>query len=153
MALQGVQPTLEHTIADEFGQLALTALVIVVIAETGRIPADNPDTHLELTMIHEGMLLEYSGRPLGILVWASLLKQLVLFALVVALFFPFGIAATPSEVPVALAAFVLKLVALALVMSIVESGSAKLRILRLPELLGAASALAMLALVAEVVLG
>jgi formate hydrogenlyase subunit 4 len=133
--------------------LALVALVIVVIAETGRVPVDNPDTHLELTMVHEGMLLEYSGRPLGILVWASHLKQIVLFALVAALFFPFGIASTPSELPVAAGAFLLKLGALALVMSLVESSSAKLRILRVPELLGAASVLAMLALVAEVVVG
>lgn len=133
--------------------LALAALVIVVIAETGRVPADNPDTHLELTMIHEGMLLEYSGRPLGILIWASLLKQIVLFSLVAALFFPFGVAATPSEIPAAVGALLLKLVALAFVMSVVESSSAKLRILRVPELLGAASALAVLALVAEVVVG
>jgi formate hydrogenlyase subunit 4 len=133
--------------------LALAALVIVVIAETGRIPADNPDTHLELTMIHEGILLEYSGRPLGILLWATLLKQIVLFSLIAALFFPFGVAAAPSEIPLALGAFVVKLVALALVMSVIESSSAKLRILRVPELLGAASALAMLALIAEVVVG
>jgi len=126
-------------------------MVIVVIAETGRVPADNPDTHLELTMIHEGMLLEYSGRPLGILLWASLLKQIVLFSLVAALFFPFGIAAAPSEIPAALGGFALKLIVLALLMSLVESSSAKLRILRVPELLGAACALAMLALVAEVV--
>ena len=133
--------------------LALAALVIVVIAETGRVPVDNPDTHLELTMIHEGMLLEYSGRPLGILVWASHLKQIVLFSLVAALFFPFGIATTPAEIPVAVGAFLLKLVALAFLVSLVESSSAKLRILRVPELLGAAAALAMLALVAEVVIG
>ena len=133
--------------------LALAALVIVVVAETGRVPADNPDTHLELTMIHEGMLLEYSGRPLGILLWATLLKQIVLFSLVVALFVPFGAAATPSEVPLALAALIVKLIALALVMSLIESSSAKLRILRVPELLGAASALAILAFVAEVVVG
>ena len=133
--------------------LALAAMVIVVIAETGRVPADNPDTHLELTMIHEGMLIEYSGRPLPILIWASLLKQIVLFSLVAALFFPFGVAATPSEIPVAVGAFLSKLVALALLMSLVESSSAKLRILRVPELLGAASALAMLALVAEVFVG
>jgi len=132
--------------------LALAALVIVVIAETGRVPADNPDTHLELTMIHEGMLLEYSGRPLGVIVWASLLKQIVLFSLVIALFFPFGVAATLPELPLALAAYVLKLVALALVIALIESTSAKLRILRVPELLGAASALAMLALVADVVI-
>jgi len=133
--------------------LALAAMVIVVIAETGRVPADNPDTHLELTMIHEGMLIEYSGRPLAILIWASLLKQIVLFSLVAALFFPFGVAAAPSEIPVAAGAFLSKLVALALLMSLVESSSAKLRILRVPELLGAASALAMLALVAEVFVG
>ena len=133
--------------------LALAAMGIVVIAETGRVPADNPDTHLELTMIHEGMLIEYSGRPLGILVWASLLKQIVLFSLVAALFFPFGVAAAPAEIPVALGAFLLKLVALACVMALVESSSAKLRILRVPELLGVASVLAMLALVAELVVG
>jgi formate hydrogenlyase subunit 4 len=133
--------------------LALAALVIVVIAETGRVPADNPDTHLELTMIHEGMLLEYSGRPLGVLVWASQLKQIVLLSLVIALFMPFGVAAAASELPVALGAYLVKLVGLGLLLSVVESSSAKLRILRVPELLGAASALAMLALVAEVVLG
>jgi len=133
--------------------LALAALVIVVVAETGRVPVDNPDTHLELTMIHEGMLLEYSGRPLGILLWATLLKQIVLFALIVALFFPFGLATTTTDVPLALVAFLAKLGVLAIVMSLIESSSAKLRILRVPELLGAASALAILALVAEVVVG
>ena len=133
--------------------LALAALVIVVVAETGRVPVDNPDTHLELTMIHEGMLLEYSGRPLGILVWATLLKQIVLFALLVALFIPFGLATTAADVPLAFVAFLAKLGLLALAMSLVESSSAKLRILRVPELLGAASALAILALVAEVVVG
>jgi formate hydrogenlyase subunit 4 len=133
--------------------LAGGALFIAVIAETGRVPADNPDTHLELTMIHEGMLLEYSGRPLGILLWASLLKQAVLFALLIALLFPFGIASSGAELPLAFGALVLKLGALALVMSVIESSSAKLRILKVPELLGAASALAVLALVAEVVVG
>ena len=72
--------------------LAFAALLIVVIAETGRIPVDNPDTHLELTMIHEGMLLEYSGRPLGILHWATQVKQLAMLALVAALFLPWGMA-------------------------------------------------------------
>ena len=133
--------------------LAAAALFIAVIAETGRVPVDNPDTHLELTMIHEGMLLEYSGRPLGILMWASLVKQIVLFSLMIALFVPFGIASASREIPVALGAFVVKLAGLALLMALVESSSAKLRILKVPELLGAASALAALALVAEVVLG
>jgi formate hydrogenlyase subunit 4 len=85
-------------------------------------------------------------------VWASHLKQIVLFALITALFFPFGLASAPAEVLIAFGAFLLKLVALGFVMSLVESSSAKLRILRVPELLGAASALAMLALVAEVVI-
>ncbi len=133
--------------------LALAALVIVVVAETGRVPFDNPDTHLELTMIHEGMLLEYSGRPLGLLTWATLLKQVVLFSLVIDLFIPFGIARTPEELPVAVFAFGAKLGILALAMALIESSGAKLRILRLPELLGAASALAFLGLVAAVVVG
>ncbi|HLQ04126.1 MAG TPA: NADH-quinone oxidoreductase subunit H [Verrucomicrobiae bacterium] len=131
--------------------LAIAALVIAVIAETGRVPADNPDTHLELTMIHEGMLLEYSGRPLGALVWATLVKQTVLFALLIALFMPFGIARSPQELAVSLAAFVMKLAALAVLMAVIESSTAKLRILKVPELLGAASALAGLALVSAVV--
>jgi formate hydrogenlyase subunit 4 len=113
--------------------------------------ADNPDTHLELTMIHEGMLLEYSGRPLGALVWATLVKQMVLFALLIALFMPFGIARSPQELAVSLAAFVMKLAALAVLMAVIESSTAKLRILKVPELLGAASALAGLALVSAVV--
>src|SRR5690606_10252274 len=72
--------------------LLFGALMIVVIAETGRVPIDKPDTHLELTMIDEGMLLEYSGRPLGVLHWATQVKQLTMLALIVALFFPWGMA-------------------------------------------------------------
>lgn len=133
--------------------LAFAALLIAIVAETGRVPADNPDTHLELTMIHEGMLLEYSGRPLGILAWATQLKQVVLFSLLFALFVPFGAALGLADVPLALVAFAAKLGVLGLVMAVIESSSAKLRILRLPELLGAASALAILALVSEVLVG
>jgi len=133
--------------------LAPAPMLIAIIAETGRAPAENPDTHLELTMIHEGMLLEYAGRPLGVLVWASQLKQLVLFSVAIALFAPFGMARAPSDLPVALVAFGAKLVMLGLVMALVESSNAKLRILRVPELLGAACALAMLALVTEVFVG
>src|SRR5205814_7801156 len=70
--------------------LALLALLMVAIAETGRVPIDNPDTHLELTMVHEGMLLEYSGRLLGILHWATQVKQMAIVALLVALFIPWG---------------------------------------------------------------
>ena len=133
--------------------LALAALFIAVIAETGRVPADNPDTHLELTMIHEGMLLEFSGRPLGILVWATQLKQVVLFCMLLALFAPFGLATSVAEVPLAIVVFIAKLVALGLFMALIESSNAKLRILRVPQLLGAATTLAVLAIVAEVFLG
>lgn len=133
--------------------LAFAALSLAVIAETGRVPVDNPDTHLELTMIHEGMLLEYAGRPLGILMWASLVKQAILFALMIALFFPFGMAASPWEVPLALVALACKLAAFAIAISLIESASAKLRILKVPEMMGTAAALAVLALLAEVVVG
>jgi formate hydrogenlyase subunit 4 len=131
--------------------IAAAALFVAVIAETGRVPVDNPDTHLELTMIHEGMLLEYSGRPLGVVVWATLLKQTVLFALIIALFAPFGIARAPEALALSMVVLVAKLAVLAVVVALIESSAAKLRILKLPELLGAASALACLALVSAVV--
>ena len=131
--------------------LAFAALAIAVIAETGRVPVDNPDTHLELTMIHEGMLLEYSGRLLGVLLWATLLKQIVLISLIVALFAPFGIAQSASDLPLAMLVYIAKLAAAAVTIAVIESGGAKLRILKLPDLLGAASALACLALIAAVV--
>src|SRR5205809_4832481 len=73
--------------------LAFAALFIVLLAETGRIPVDNPATHLELTMIHEAMILEYSGRYLALIEWSASMKQLVLMTLIVNIFFPAGIAA------------------------------------------------------------
>lgn len=132
--------------------LAGLALAVAVIAETGRVPVDNPDTHLELTMIHEGMLLEYSGRALGILTWATHLKQLMLFALLIALFAPTGIATSPEQLPVALAGLAFKLVVLGTAVAVFESVNSKLRILKLPEFIGTASALATLALITELVL-
>lgn len=129
--------------------LAFAALAVVLVAETGRVPVDNPDTHLELTMIHEGMLLEYAGRDLGIIQWAVQLRQITLVALLVALFVPAGMGAT---LPVALLAFVAKLALAAAGLALVESSNAKLRILRVPELLGAVSALAALAVAAAVVI-
>jgi len=132
--------------------LAGLALAVAVITETGRVPVDNPDTHLELTMIHEGMLLEYSGRALGILTWATHLKQLMLFALLIALFAPTGIATSPEQLPVALAGLALKLVVLGTAVAVFESVNSKLRILKLPEFIGTASALATLALITELVL-
>jgi formate hydrogenlyase subunit 4 len=131
--------------------LALVAMLIVVLAETGRVPVDNPDTHLELTMVHEGMLLEYSGRPLGILIWATLLKQTVIYSLLAAVFFPWGIAsdaALPS-LALGLGVYLLKLLLLCALMAVVESAFAKLRIFKVPDLMGAGLSIALLAVIAN----
>ncbi|HUG15738.1 MAG TPA: NADH-quinone oxidoreductase subunit H [Thermomicrobiales bacterium] len=129
--------------------IALCAFMIVIIAETGRVPIDNPDTHLELTMVHEGMLLEYSGRPLGVLHWATHVKQLAVLSLASALFLPWGMApgsgATALALLVGLLAWSAKLLALGLVLAAIETLFAKLRIFRAPDLIGAASVLGLLA--------
>jgi formate hydrogenlyase subunit 4 len=129
--------------------LALATLALVAIAETGRIPVDNPTTHLELTMIHEAMILEYSGPSLALIEWASALKLTLISALLIGLFSPWGIAAAGSLFMIALAlvALVLKLAIISLVLAIVESGIAKLRMYMVPDFLGVASALALLAIV------
>ena len=135
--------------------LALVTLGIVAIAETGRIPIDNPDTHLELTMAHEGMILEYSGRPLGLILWAVHLKQLVLLSLLAACFFPWGIAreATPAALALGLVVYLAKVGLLGLLFGLIESGQAKLRIFRVPGLLAVASALGLLAVLSSYVIG
>ena len=128
--------------------LAFAALFIVLLAETGRIPVDNPATHLELTMIHEAMILEYSGRYLALIEWSASVKQLVLMALLVNIFFPIGIATDPSAASVGLSLIWLtaKLLALAGAVVLVETTNAKLRLFRVPDLLSAAFILATLAL-------
>jgi formate hydrogenlyase subunit 4 len=129
--------------------LAFAAMFIVLLAETGRIPVDNPATHLELTMIHEAMLLEYSGRYLAFIEWGASIKQLVLMALLANIFFPIGLAAdtTAAAFGLGLVYFVAKLVLLAGAVVWVETTNAKLRLFRVPDLLGAAFILATLALV------
>ena len=129
--------------------LAFAALFIVLIAETGRIPVDNPATHLELTMIHEAMILEYSGPYLAFIEWAAAIKQMVLMTILVNVFFPFGLSADWSPVPVAisLALFILKLLLLSAVVAVVEISNAKMRLFRVPELLAIAFVLGALALV------
>lgn len=137
--------------------LALGAYLIVVVAETGRIPVDNPDTHLELTMVHEGMLLEYGGRPLGVLHWATQVKQLAVLSLAAALFFPWGMASGTGSSLVALsiglAIYLAKLGALGLLLATLETAFAKLRIFRVPDLLGLASVLGIVAVIATYVVG
>jgi formate hydrogenlyase subunit 4 len=137
------------TIFDPAHALAFAAMFVVLLAETGRIPVDNPATHLELTMIHEAMILEYSGRYLALMEWGASIKQLVLMALLANLFFPLGLAAnaTPAALALGLLWFVGKLAFLAGAVVLVEFTNAKLRLFRVPDMLSAAFVLATLALV------
>ena len=129
--------------------LAFAALFIVLIAETGRIPVDNPATHLELTMIHEAMILEYSGPYLALLEWGASIKQLVLMTLVVNTFFPFGLSAdwTARGLGLGLIFYLTKMVLLACLIVLVETTNAKLRLFRVPELLMVSFILGALALI------
>jgi formate hydrogenlyase subunit 4 len=128
--------------------MAFAALFIVLLAETGRIPVDNPATHLELTMIHEAMLLEYSGRYLALMEWGASIKQLVLMTLLVNIFFPIGMATdtTPAALGIGALVYVGKLMLIAAAVVVVETTNAKLRLFRVPDLLGAAFVLGTLAL-------
>jgi formate hydrogenlyase subunit 4 len=130
--------------------LVFGALLVVAIAETGRIPVENPDTHLELTMVHEGMLLEYAGPHLAALQLAAFAKQALVLGLMAALVLPWGLGAVP---PLAVGALVLKWAALGALLATVESLNVKLRILRLPGLLATAFTLGGLSLVARGVFG
>jgi formate hydrogenlyase subunit 4 len=130
--------------------LAFAALFLVLIAETGRIPVDNPATHLELTMIHEAMILEYSGPYLALIEWGASIKQLLLMTLLINIFWPFGMAAGWSSAAGVLAGFgwlALKLVVLGCVIALVETSNAKMRLFRVPELMAVAFTLGALALV------
>ncbi|VBA49570.1 respiratory chain complex I subunit 1 family protein [Mycobacterium attenuatum] len=130
------------------GILAFVALVIVIIAETGRLPVDNPASHLELTMVHEAMVLEYAGPRLALVEWASGMRLTVLLALLANLFFPWGIAGDkPSLVDVGtgVAAVGIKVAAAALILAGAEVFIAKLRLFRVPELLAGSFLLALLA--------
>jgi len=131
--------------------LAFAALVIVIVAETGRLPVDNPATHLELTMIHEAMVLEYAGPRLALVEWAAGMRLTVLLAILANLFAPWGIAGgRPSAlgIVVGLAAVVGKVAVLAGLLATVEVFVAKLRLFRVPELLAGSFLLALLAVVA-----
>lgn len=118
--------------------LAFFGMLVLLVAETGRIPVDNPDTHLELTMLHEAMLLEHSGPGLACILLATHMKQLLVMALASVLFFPAGLARslTASDLVLALAAFAAKVLVLAVFLAAVESSYAKLRLFRVPPFLG-----------------
>jgi formate hydrogenlyase subunit 4 len=123
--------------------LAFFAFVIALLAETARFPFDNPATHLELTMIHEAMILEYSGKRLALLEWAGANKFLIFLSLGVSLFFPWGGDTTLG----AFVLYVLKVVVLAAFVAVLESSIAKLRYFRLPDLLITSFVLSVIAMI------
>jgi formate hydrogenlyase subunit 4 len=135
--------------------LASAAFIVAIIAETGRVPVDNPDTHLELTMIHEGMILEYSGRYLALMEWAHAMKQMILFTLAVDVFIPFGMAQASSGPGIAAASgmYAIKMLCMCVLMAAVESTRAKVRFFQLPSILGGAFVLAFLSLVTHIMMG
>ncbi|HEX8949613.1 MAG TPA: NADH-quinone oxidoreductase subunit H [Dissulfurispiraceae bacterium] len=133
---------------------AFLAFILITLAETGRIPVDNPATHLELTMIHEAMILEYSGRHLALIEWAGMMKLFLFMALGTAAFFPWGIATAghPFAIPAAFVFMALKLCASGVVLVLIETGLAKMRLFRLTEFLGSAFLLATLGMLAYFIL-
>jgi formate hydrogenlyase subunit 4 len=127
--------------------LALVALIMVSIAENARIPVDNPATHLELTMVHEAMILEYSGRHLALIELAASLKLLVYLSLIACLFAPWGTAgpgAGPWAHAVGAVAYLAKMAVGGVLLAVFETGIAKMRVFRVPEFLGAALMLGLL---------
>ena len=133
---------------------ALLALAMVAVAETGRVPVDNPATHLELTMIHEAMILEYSGRHLALIEWAAQIKLMIYAVLVANIFWPWGIAQefTSEALGIGVVAIATKLTALAVVLVVWETVLAKMRIFRVPPFLGFAFLLSLLGMLTHVVL-
>jgi formate hydrogenlyase subunit 4 len=128
--------------------LTLVALIIVSIAENARVPVDNPATHLELTMVHEAMVLEYSGRHLAMIEFAASLKLLLYVSLIACIFVPWGLttpAAGPTAFVIGAVSYIAKLAVGALLLSLFETAIAKMRVFRVPEFLGAAFMLGLLA--------
>ncbi|HEY0184118.1 MAG TPA: NADH-quinone oxidoreductase subunit H [Rhodopila sp.] len=127
--------------------LALVALVVVALAENGRIPVDNPATHLELTMVHEAMVLEYSGRHLAMIELAAALQLMLYLAMIACVFLPIGMAATPAE-PLAdvvgVLAWLAKMAVGGIALGVAEMSVAKMRVFRVPNFLGAALMLGLL---------
>jgi len=127
--------------------MAAVSLVIVGLAENARIPVDNPATHLELTMVHEAMVLEYSGRHLAMIEISSALKLLLYMSLIIAVFLPWGIAENGDGVIAYLSGFLfylLKLSGFAVSLAVFETSIAKMRVFRVPDFLGMALMLSLL---------
>ena len=155
-SLSTIVETLAHREIAIYPSLAFAgvAFTMVALAENARVPVDNPTTHLELTMIHEAMILEYSGRHLALIEWASSLKLFSYSCLGIALFFPFGIpvAADPLSLVLACFTLTLKLAIGGALLALIETVSAKMRVFRAPEFLGTAFLLAVLAMLVHLLL-
>jgi len=132
--------------------VALFALFIACLAEVGRVPFDNPETHYELTMIHEGMLLEYSGKPLGLMIWSAWVKQLILLSLIAGFIPPWQMTDLISlpNMPLVVGVYLLKLLFLCLCIVLIETTNAKVRLFRVQDLLGIGFVLAVIALILNV---
>jgi formate hydrogenlyase subunit 4 len=129
--------------------LGLIALMIVAIAENARVPVDNPATHLELTMVHEAMILEYSGRHLALMEAAAMLKLLLYISLIACIFLPFGMAEGDGAAALArgLGSYLAKLLGGAVILALFETSLAKMRVFRVSEFLAAALLLGLLAMI------
>ena len=155
-SLTTIVETLAHRELTIYPGLAFAgvAFTMVSLAENARVPIDNPATHLELTMIHEAMLLEYSGRHLALLEWAASLKLFAYSCIGLALFLPWGVAeaSAPLAMLLALPVLVFKLAIGGFLMAVLETVSAKMRIFRVPEFLGTAFLLAVIAMLVHLLL-
>jgi formate hydrogenlyase subunit 4 len=156
-SLNTIVHTLAHSPFALYPSLAFAAVafVMVLLAENARIPIDNPATHLELTMIHEAMILEYSGRHLALIEWATAIRLTTYCAIGIALFMPWGMAPAGAWqlLPGAIAVLVVKLLLAGAGLALIETVSAKLRIFRAPEFLGMAFLLAVLGMLIYLLLG
>jgi len=156
-SLTTIVDTLAHRELAIYPSFLLTgvAFTMVSLAENARVPVDNPETHLELTMIHEAMILEYSGRHLALLEWAASLKLFAYSCIGLALFFPWGVAQAdaPLALLFALPVLVVKLAAGGVLMALIETVSAKMRIFRVPEFLATAFLMAVIGLLVNILLG
>jgi formate hydrogenlyase subunit 4 len=156
-SLAVIVETLAHRELAIYPSLAFAgvAFIIVSLAENARVPVDNPVTHLELTMVHEALILEYSGRHLALLEWAASLKLFAYSSVGLALFLPWGIAEAqaPLALLLALPALLLKLAFCGAALALLETLSAKMRIFRVPEFLATAFLLAVMGMLVRILLG
>jgi formate hydrogenlyase subunit 4 len=156
-SLTTIVETLAHQDLGIYPSLAFAgvAFTMVSLAENARVPVDNPATHLELTMIHEALILEYSGRHLALIEWAASLKLFAYSCIGLALFFPWGVAdaQSPLVLLVALPTLVMKLAVGGALLAVLETLSAKMRIFRVPEFLATAFLLAVIGMLVNILLG